>query len=143
MIYNAGPCYVEPLKCPLSEGGAIPNSVSVAFQVPAYVLDSLAGALYYPAGQNYAYTKAPNSVKSLVQAVLMLTVALGAALAIALSPLHTDPTNMILYASLAGLMALSGSLFILSFRKYNSKEDDMNRLGIENERRNVQGQTKS
>ena len=76
-------------------------------------------------------------MKSLVQAVLMLTVALGAALPIALSPLYTDPTNMVLYASLAGLMALSGCFFIPSFRKYNSKEDDMNRLGIENERRVV------
>ena len=142
LIYNAGPCYARPLKCPLSESSSIPNSVSVALQVPAYVLDGLVGALYYPAGQEYAYTKAPNSMRSLVQAVLMLTVALGAALAIALSPLYTDPTNMILYASLAGLMAFSGFLFILSFRKYNSKEDDMNRLRIENERRNVQGETK-
>ena len=127
IIYSAGPCYEKPLKCPLSADGAIPNSVSVALQVPAYVLDGLVGALYYPAGQEYAYTKAPNSMRSLVQAILMLTVALGAAFAIALSPLYMDPTNMILYASLAGLMAFSGCLFIFPFGKYNRKEDDMNR----------------
>ena len=61
LIYNAGPCYDKPLKCPLSEGGAIPNSVSVALQVPAYILDGLAGALYYPAGQEYAYTNSPTA----------------------------------------------------------------------------------
>ena len=138
-----GPCYEKPLKCSLSADGAIPNNVSVALQVPAYVLDGLAGAFYYPAGQEYAYTKAPNSMRSLVQAILMLTVALGAALAIALSPLYRDPTNMILYASLAGLMAFSGYLFMYSFRKYNRKEDDMNRIGIENERRDVHGETRS
>ena len=82
LIHNAGPCHDKPIECPLSEGGAIPHSVSVALQVPAYVLDGLAGGLYYPAGQEYAYTKAPNSRKSLVQAVLMLTVTLGRIVAV-------------------------------------------------------------
>lgn len=143
IIYSAAPCYEMPLKCPLSVGGSIPNNVSVALQVPAYVLDGLAGTLYYPTGQEYAYTKAPSSMRSLIQAVLMFTVAVGAALGIALSPLYRDPTILILYASLAGVMVLSGCIFMLSFRKYNREEEGMNRLGIENERRNNESTARS
>ena len=72
----------------------------------------------------------------------MLTVPLGAALAIELSLLYADPASMILYAPLAGLLALSGCLFIFSHSKYNSKEDDMDRLVIKNERRNAKGNKK-
>lgn len=139
LIYDAGPCFRSPLKCPASPGGAIPNHVSVGLQMPAYVLDGLAGALYYPTGQEYAYTKAPPSMKSFVQAVLMFTVGLGAALAIALSPLYKDPTNLALYASLAGVMFVTACVFYVAFKKYNGKETDMNRLEVENERRNAQG----
>ena len=139
MIYSVGPCYEAPLKCLSSSNGAVPNRISVALQVPAYVLDGLAGTLYYPTGQEYAYTKAPGSMRSFVQAVLMFTVASGAALAIVLSPLYKDPTNMILYTSLAGVMFLSGCIFLISFKKYNDKEDEMNRLGLENARRNMEG----
>ena len=133
IIYSAAPCYESPLKCSLSENGSIPNHVSVALQVPAYVLDGLAGTLYYPTGQEYAYTKAPSSMKSFVQAVLMFTVGCGAALAIALSPLYRDPTNETLYACLAGLMFLSACIFAVAFKKYNKTEDDMNHVAAENE----------
>ena len=53
LIYNVRPCYDKPWKCPVSEGGTVPNSVSVALQVPAYVRDGLAETLYYPAGQEH------------------------------------------------------------------------------------------
>ena len=50
--------------------------------------------------------------------------------------------NMVSYASLGRLIALSRCLFILSLSMHSSKEGDMDRLAIENGRRNVQGQTK-
>ena len=139
MIYNAGPCYDRPLHCVDSDGGAIPNHVSVGFQVPAYVLDGLGTALYYPTGQEYAYQKAPSSMKSFVQAVLMGTVALGAALAIALSQTYRDPKIMIMYASLAGLLFISACVFFFIFQKLNVADKDMNRLGAENEERHAAG----
>ena len=42
LIYNARPCYDKPFKYPLSEGGTVPNSVSVALPVSDHVLDRLA-----------------------------------------------------------------------------------------------------
>lgn len=42
LIYNAGPCYKDPLQhCAASDGGAVPNSVSVFVQVPIYVLEGV------------------------------------------------------------------------------------------------------
>jgi POT family proton-dependent oligopeptide transporter len=122
MIYSAGSCYEAPLKCQLTSNGAIPNRVSVVLQVPACVLDGLAGTLYHPTGQQYAYTKAASSMRSFVQVVLMFTVTSGGALAIASSPLYKDPTNMSLYTSLAGVMFLFDCLFLVSFKKYNLKK---------------------
>lgn len=132
IIYNSGPCYESPLKC--SAGESLPNHVNVAIQVPAYVLDGLAGAFFYPTGQEYAYTKAPSSMKALVQSILMVTVAIGAALAFALSPAYQDPRNVIMYACLAGFMFLTTCLFYYFLRKYDREEDNMNRIEMDNAR---------
>ncbi|KAG9669737.1 hypothetical protein KCU99_g6465, partial [Aureobasidium melanogenum] len=99
MIYNTGPCYDMPNKCLTPHSSPGPNHISVAIQIPAYVLDGLAGIFFYPTGQEYAYSKAPSSMKSLVQSILMVTVGLGAALAFALSPAYKDPTNTIMFAT--------------------------------------------
>jgi POT family proton-dependent oligopeptide transporter len=136
VVYEAGPCYDMPLKCSLP-GNAIPgpNNVSIGLQLPAYVLDGLAGIFFYPTGQEYAYTKAPSSMKSLVQSILMFTVALGSLLAFAFSPLYRDPINVIMFACLGGLMFVTTVLFYFLLRKYDKKEDEMNNAALENDRR--------
>jgi POT family proton-dependent oligopeptide transporter len=131
MIYNTGPCYDQPNRCLISQSSPGPNHINVAIQIPAYVLDGLAGVFYYPTGQQYAYTKAPVSMKSLVQSILMATVGLGAALAFALSPAYKDPTNTIMFAAVGGFMFLTTCIFCLLLRKYNEIEDDAKKESLE------------
>jgi len=138
IIYNAGPCYDHPLKCSLPNGQPPgPNHVNVAVQLPAYMLDGLAGIFFYPTGQEYAYTKAPSSMKSLIQAVLLFTVAMGSALAFALSPSYKDPTNVIMYGTLGGVMILTSAVFYFALRKYDSREEEMNKTALENEQEGI------
>lgn len=124
MIYNTGPCYDQPNKCSTPQSSPGPNHINVAIQIPAYILDGLAGIFFYPTGQQYAYTKAPTSMKSLVQSILMVTVGLGAALAFALSPAYKDPTNTIMFAVVGGSMFLTTCIFCWLLRKYNEIEHD-------------------
>ena len=122
LIYTKGPCYSTPLKCASSQHGTLPNHIHVMFQTPIYVLDGVAEIFFDITSQEYAYTQAPNSMKSLVQAVLVLTAALGAAIGFALSPLYKNPTILGLYSGLSGAMFVTSVCFFVCLRRYNEKD---------------------
>ena len=134
MIYSAGPCYDHPLKGACSEGGTIPNHVHIAVQVPAYVLIGLSEIFASVSGLEYAFTKAPASMKSLVMSIYLLQNAFGAALGIALSPTSEDPKLVIMYSSIAAATVIAGTVFWFIFKKYNNTEEEMNRMDAKNEK---------
>lgn len=106
LIYAAPPCYSRPLVCSASDGGKIPNNVNNAVQLPVYVLEGLSEIFSNPAFYEYAYTKAPRSMKSFVQAIFSVTTVFGSALAIALAPTYHNPALMYMYTSLGCTMGL-------------------------------------
>jgi len=128
LIYNAGPCYNFPSACDASQDGTIPNRVHVAVQTPAYLLIGLSEIFASITGLEYAFTKAPPSMKSFVMSMFLLTSAFGSALGIALSPTAKDPKLVTMYASLAGVTLLVAAIFWLLFKKYNAQEEDLNAL---------------
>jgi POT family proton-dependent oligopeptide transporter len=107
-IYSRGPCYSAPLTCPASQGGTIPNDVFVGWQLPVYILEGMAEIFASPAGYEFAFTKAPKSLKSIIQAMYGLTAAAGSVISIALTPLNENPTILGVYAGISGAMFLSG-----------------------------------
>lgn len=115
LIYAAPPCYSRPLVCAASNGGKIPNNVNIAVQLPVYVLEGLSEIFSTPAFYEYAYTKAPRSMKSLLQAIFSATTVAGPALAIALAPMYYNPALLYMYVSLGSAMGLCaiGSYFLL------------------------------
>ncbi|OAX77526.1 hypothetical protein ACJ72_08175 [Emergomyces africanus] len=131
LIYNAPPCYDAPLKCQASQGGAIPNRVHVALQTPSYLLIGFSEIFASITGLEYAYTKAPTSMKSFVMSLYLVTIALGAALAIALSPTAEDPKLVWMYAGLAIASFIAGIFFWMLFHRYNATEEEMNALEAE------------
>ncbi|KAF2865802.1 H+/oligopeptide symporter [Massariosphaeria phaeospora] len=106
-IYLAPPCYNHP-RASDCEGGRVPNQVSVFLQVPAYVLMALSEIFAGVAGPEYAYTKAPKSMKSLVMAIYLSTVSVGVLLAMAVSPLTKDPKLVWMYLTLGVGCLLAG-----------------------------------
>ncbi|KAL3421186.1 oligopeptide transporter [Phlyctema vagabunda] len=122
IIYNAGPCYDHPLDCPAAEGRVVPNRVSVFLQIPIYFGGALTEVLCLTTGTEYAYNRAPKSMKSLVQAIWLSMSGIGSLLALALSPLSEDPRLVILYALLAGLLGISTVALWVIFG-YLDKED--------------------
>ena len=121
LIYSRPPCYSHPRHCKASDDGRISNDVNVLTQIPVYVLEGLGETFSNPAGYEYAYTKAPQSMKTVVQAAFQLSSAGGSALALALAPTYSDPKLLVLFSSLAGCMFLDACIFHVVFRKETRK----------------------
>ena len=126
MIYRERPCFSHPLNCAASPHGSIPNHINVFIQTPVYVIDGIAEIFFDVTSQEYAYTMAPSSMKSLVQTILVLTSALGLVVGFAVSPLYTDPQILYLYVALAAAMFVTAGGFFWCFKSYERGESEAN-----------------
>lgn len=137
LIYSAPPCFDAPSACPeglMSNGESYsPNEVHVMVQAPAYVLIAVSEIFASVTGIEYAYTKAPASMKSFIMSMFLLTSAFGAALGMAISPSARDPYLVMMYVGLAVTCAVAGVLFWCFYKRYNKFEESMNDLGEEKE----------
>ena len=115
VVYDAPPCYSRPLECSASDNGRKPNQASLMLQLPVHVVGAFGEVLWSVAGSEYAYNKAAPHMKSTLQAVTMLTVAMSNALGLAVSPAAHNPHLTILFASFAGAMGVSTIIFGLLF----------------------------
>jgi POT family proton-dependent oligopeptide transporter len=131
LIYQAGPCYDQPLACPASQDGLIPNNIHVAIQTPAYFFIAISEIMASITGLEYAYTKAPANMKSFIMSLFLVTNAIGAALGIALSSTAVDPKLLWMYTGLAGATFAAGWVFWFLFRSYNKVEDELNVIDAE------------
>ncbi|KAF7114453.1 hypothetical protein CNMCM5793_008757 [Aspergillus hiratsukae] len=106
-----------------------PSHVSIFLQIPVYSLIGLAEFFASLSGMEYAYTKAPTSMRSIVSALFLLTCTIGSTLGITLSTVSVDPKVLVEYASLSVTMFATAVLFYFCFRKYNRMEESMNMIG--------------
>lgn len=130
LIYRAGPCFDSPL-CDASvdaNGVSQGNNVHIAIQTPAYMLIGISEIFASVTGLEYAYTKAPPSLKSFVQAMYLLTNAFGSALAEAFVSVAVDPKILWMFVGFACASFLAGVFFWAMFHHLNAKEEDMNKL---------------
>lgn len=130
IIYSAGPCYGKPLNCPAAQGAdmVIPNRVHIAVQTPAYVFIGLSEIFISVTGLEYAYTKAPPSMKSFVQSLYLFTSAIGSALNEALVPATGDPDILWMYTGIAVASVITAGVFYGTFQHYDKQEREMNEL---------------
>jgi len=129
-IYRAGPCYEHPL-CDASlnaEGQAQGNNIHIAAQTGAYMLIGISEIFASVTGYEYAYTKAPPSMKSFVQSMFLLTNAFGSAISEALNPVLYDPAIQWMFVGLAVSSFIAGCLIWVLFHHLNETEEEMNAL---------------
>ncbi|KNG44009.1 di/tri peptide transporter 2 [Stemphylium lycopersici] len=129
-IYQSGPCYGNPLGCDadIVDGVHQGNNIHIAAQTGAYILIGLSEIFASVTGLEYAYTKAPPSMKSFVQSMYLLTNAFGSAISEALNPVLYNPAIQWLFASLAVAAFICGCLIWIIFHHLNDTEDEMNQL---------------
>ncbi|KAK5996173.1 putative peptide transporter ptr2 [Cladobotryum mycophilum] len=124
LIYQTGPCYDAPLACSAAHDRTVPNHISVFLQIPIYFCGALAEVFCLTTGTEYAYNKAPKSMKTLVQAIWLSMAGIGACLAMAFTPLTKDPHLVIMYAILAGLLGGATVLFWMLFRHLDKAKEE-------------------
>lgn len=109
-----------------------PKSLHVWIQAPSYILVAFSEAFVIITGLELAYTQAPKkyvscallglavlissiSLRSVVSALFWLTIAVAAAICIALAPVSQDPYLVWMYGSLAVVGFAAGCLFYVCF----------------------------
>lgn len=131
LIYTSGPCYEYPRddkKCAFAKdanGLIVSNNVHIAVQTPAYLFIGLAEIFISVTGLEYAYTKAPASMKSFVQSIYLFTNAFGSAISEALVPVSKNPKFVWMYTGVSVSSFVAGCLCYALFRHYDAQEEDM------------------
>ncbi|KXG51710.1 Major facilitator superfamily domain, general substrate transporter [Penicillium griseofulvum] len=125
-IYKLGPCGKEANYC-LEEKHEHTN-ISVWIQALTYILGGISEIFASVTGLEYAYTKAPKNMRSLVQAVSLLMNAFSSAIGQAFIGLADDPLLVWNYTVVAILAFLGGVGFWATNYKLDGQEDAMNML---------------
>lgn len=125
-IYNMHPNGNHPNE---AEAGVY-APINVWVQSVPYGLVGFSEILASITSLEYAYTKAPANMKSMVQAICLLMNAFSSALAQALVGLAEDPLLVWNYMTVAILAALGGIGFWLNNRKLDAEEDQLNMLKV-------------
>ncbi|PGH01111.1 POT family proton-dependent oligopeptide transporter [Blastomyces parvus] len=124
-IYKLGPCGKSANECAAEN---IPAPISVWVQAVPYILGGVSEIFASVTSLEYAFTKAPKNMRSLVQAVALFMNAFSAALGQALVGLSTDPLLEWNYAVTAILAFVGGVGFWLTNKGTDKREDVMNNL---------------
>lgn len=127
-IYKTSPCGSQANSCYTDDGAIIPAPLNVWIQTGCYVLVAFSEVFASITSLEYAYSKAPRSMRSMIQAIALFTNAISAAIAEALVPLAGDPLLVWNYGVFAVVSFIGGCLFILQFYKLDKEEDELNMI---------------
>ncbi|CAI7639620.1 unnamed protein product [Penicillium glandicola] len=125
-IYKLGPCGNQANYC-LEEKGQYTN-ISVWIQALTYIMGGISEIFASITSLEYAYTKAPKNMRSIVQAVALLMNAFSSALGQAFVGLSVDPLLTWNYTLVAILAFLGGVGFWATNYKLDLQEDSLNML---------------
>jgi POT family proton-dependent oligopeptide transporter len=121
-IYKTNPCGDNASLCDQVA------PLSVWIQTGSYVLIAISEILASITGLEYAFTKAPKNMRSLVMSVFLFMTAISSALGEAFVSLSADPLLVWNYGVMAVLALITGVVFWLSVRDLDAKEDELNNL---------------
>ncbi|KAI0055438.1 peptide transporter PTR2A [Artomyces pyxidatus] len=127
-IYKRNPCGYHVATCTDEAGNVVTSDLNVWIQTGSYVLIAFSEILASITGLEYAFTKAPANMKSLVMAVFLFTSAISAALQEAFNPVSVDPLLVWNYGTMAVLSGVGGVAFWFSFRHLDAEEERLNNL---------------
>ncbi|KAK0523526.1 hypothetical protein OC842_006121 [Tilletia horrida] len=127
-IYKTNPCGKYVSECTDANGDTLVSSLNVWIQTGCFLLVAISEIFASITGLEYAYTKAPVNMRSLVMSIFLFTNAVAAAIGNAFTPLSQDPNLVINYAVFAGASFVFGIAFWAIFRDLDSQEDALNQL---------------
>ncbi|KAL2866143.1 POT family-domain-containing protein [Aspergillus lucknowensis] len=126
-IYKKSPCgwhanmVIDDVPCD-------PAPINVWAQCLPYILIGLAEILTNATSYEYAFSKAPLNMKSLVMAINLFMTAISSAIGQAFTPLSDDPLLVWNYTVIACIAFVGGVGFWFCFRHLDTEEDKWNML---------------
>ena len=102
-IYKRNPCGYHVATCQDADGNPITSDLNVWIQTGSYVLIAFSEIFASITGLEYAFTKAPKNMRSLVMSVFLFMNAISSALGEAFVSLSADPLLVWNYGSMAVL----------------------------------------
>jgi len=134
-IYKKSECgnYAAGLL-PIAQGGngedimCAPVDINVWAQTGAYVLIAISEIFASITTLEYAFSKAPKNMRSLVMSFGLFMSAISAALGEAFVSLSADPLLVWNYGTMAVLAFIGGTCFFFQYRSLDADEDRLNEL---------------
>jgi POT family proton-dependent oligopeptide transporter len=102
--------------------------INVWAQTGSYVLIALSEIFASVTSLEYAHSKAPANMRSMVQSVALFMNAISSALGFALVPLAGDPHLVWIFGAVAIMAGVGGGCFWFQFRGLDEEEDELNML---------------
>ncbi|KAL6731232.1 hypothetical protein Aduo_002134 [Ancylostoma duodenale] len=100
-----------------------PNTVSILWVLPQYFVITLGEVLLSVTGLEFAYSQSAPNMKSVLQALWLLTVFMGNVIDMAISGTHIIPEPAMEFFFYALLMILTMGIFIILAMRYTYVED--------------------
>lgn len=124
-IYKTSGYYDDPAK---AEKEGYRSPINVWSVIGIYILIATSEIFASVTTLEYAFTKAPKNMRSLVMSVQLFTTAFSAAIAQAFTPLTIDPLVVWNYGAVAIIAFVTGILFWFAYRNMDKEEDQLNML---------------
>ncbi|KAF9496293.1 peptide transporter PTR2A [Pleurotus eryngii] len=123
-IYKTSPCGNFAADC------KAPNvsPLNVWIQSGSYILVAFSEIFASITGLEYAFTKAPKNMRSLVMAVFLFASAIASALGEAFVALSADPLLVWNYGTMAVIATISGAILWWLVRDLDRREDELNNM---------------
>lgn len=146
-IDKTSPCHgteFAPSECELDHGTDLarpnPSPLNVWIVSGPYILVGMAEIFASITSLEYAFTKAPSRMKSVVMSFSQLQTAVASAINFALTAVNTEPKFTWLYGSFAVVSWIVGFIFFFTFRELDRKEIELNALGKNQDRQGFAGE---
>jgi POT family proton-dependent oligopeptide transporter len=127
-IYRHNECGFYPSEGLPDGSNCRPATINIWVQSGSYVLIAISEILASITSLEYAFTKAPKNMRSMVQAFALFMTAIANAIGEAMTPLSTDPLLTWNYGAFAVVSFVAGIGFWFSFRGLDAQEDELNNL---------------
>ncbi|TFK18177.1 peptide transporter PTR2B [Coprinopsis marcescibilis] len=129
-LNNLSPCHDNaPSACETEIGTPNPAPVNVWIVAGPYILVGVSEIFASITSLEYAFTKAPTRMKSVVMAFSQFPIAVSAAINLALTPVNAEVHFLWLYTSFAVVAWVVGTIFFVTFRNLDRREAELNAIG--------------
>lgn len=119
-----------------------PNSLHMAYMLPQYIIITMAEVMFSITGLQFAFTQAPESMKSILQAGWLLSVAFGNLIVVIIKgsrPFQRQVYEIFLYAGLMAVVIAIFAVMTMFYKYVEMPEEEVNNeaISLEEKKGNV------